>query len=156
MPKITKITRHINMPKIFAAGKENSCFYESLYGDVLRVIPFQPFFGQNCWKKKITMDAIMRDLFRSKLQFTGQPRSRGPFSTSRNRGRTLATRLFTGFILRWKHRKPPCRCHVVIKGPIYFQFENVNVMRKNNDKFNSTIHYPYVWYENKVIAKISQ
>ena len=48
------------------------------------------------------------------------------------------------------------RCHVVIKGPIYFQFENVNVMRKKNGKFNITIHYPYVWYENKVIAKISK
>ena len=38
----------------------------------------------------------------------------------------------------------------------YFQFENVNVMRKKNDTFNITIHYLYVWYENKVIAKISQ
>ena len=35
------------------------------------------------------------------------------------------------------------RCHVVIKAPSYFQFENVNVMRNKNDKFNITIHYPY-------------
>ena len=34
--------------------------------------------------------------------------------------------------------------------------ENVNVMRKKNDKFNITIHYPYVCYENNVIANISQ
>ena len=34
--------------------------------------------------------------------------------------------------------------------------ENINVMWKKNDKFNITIDYPYAWYENKVIAKISQ
>ena len=42
------------------------------------------------------------------------------------------------------------RCHVVIKAPSYFQFENVNV------KFNITICYPYAWSDNKLIAKISQ
>ena len=27
-------------------------------------------------------------------------------------------------------------------------------MRKKNDTFNITIHYLYVWYEDKVIAKV--
>ena len=45
---------------------------------------------------------------------------------------------------------------MVIKAPSYLKFENVNVMRKKNDKFNIIIHYPCVWYENKVNAKISK
>ena len=45
------------------------------------------------------------------------------------------------------------RCHVVIKALSYFKFENVV---KKNDKFDITIHYPYVWYENKVIVNVSQ
>ena len=46
------------------------------------------------------------------------------------------------------------RCHVVIsKALSYFKFENVV---KKNDKFDTTIHYPYVWYENKVIVNVSQ
>ena len=48
------------------------------------------------------------------------------------------------------------RCLVVIKAQGYLKFENLNVMRKKNDKFNITIHYPYVWYENKVIVKVSK
>ena len=48
------------------------------------------------------------------------------------------------------------RCQVVIKASSYLKFENVNVMRKKNDKFNIIIHYPCVWYENKDNAKISQ
>ena len=41
-------------------------------------------------------------------------------------------------------------CHVVIKAPSYFMSENINVMRKKNNKFNITIYYPYVWYENNL------
>ena len=46
------------------------------------------------------------------------------------------------------------RCHVVIKALSYFKFENVNVLWKKN--VDITINYPYVWYENKVVVKVSQ
>ena len=38
--------------QFFPTEKKSILCYERLYGDVIRYIPFQPFFGQKCWEKK--------------------------------------------------------------------------------------------------------
>ena len=64
------------------------------------------------------MNVMIRDPFRSKLQFTG------------NLGMTASKASMQIAAAMWSLRPQV----------------NKNVMKKKNDKFNITIHYPYLWH----------
>ena len=126
----------INMRTIFSDGKKSSFFfYERLYGDVVRVIPFQPFFGQNCWEKNYYErydKGIFSDL-NSKLQASSCDDS-----------------------IKSLHAYSGCY-HVIIKASSYFIFENdKNIMRTKNSNLISQSIIPLcmgTFYVHEVIAK---
>ena len=120
-------------------GKKSIFFDERLYRDVVRVIPFQHFFGQNLLRKK-------KNYY--------ERYDKGIFSDLNSHLQVSSCDDSIESLHAYSH------CHVVIMASSYFMFENdKNIMRTKNSYLISQSIIPICMrtiHVHEVIAKISQ